>query len=184
MHRQWLIDKVSDYLTIYPENSVAQNLLEFVQQNPNCFDRSNLIGHITGSAWVVSADSQRIVLIHHKKLNKWMQPGGHSDGNPHTATVALREATEETGLNNLKLASEDIFDLDIHQIPERVGEPAHDHFDVRFVVRAGTNETLHINDEVSDLRWFDLKEILAMNLEESVLRMARKWKERGFYDFK
>ncbi|EKD41971.1 MAG: NUDIX hydrolase, partial [uncultured bacterium] len=133
---------------------------------------------ITGSAWVISADGAQVVLIHHKKLKKWMQPGGHSDGNPYTLEVAKREAIEETGLNDIKEISEDFFDLDIHEIPERGNEPAHLHYDARFLFRVSREHQLLMNEEVSDLKWFPVSEVLHMKLEASVERMALKHQER------
>ena len=93
------------------------------------------MGHITGSAWVVDIAGNRVLLADHAKLGRWLQPGGHSDGDPDTLAVALREAREESGLD-VRALDDAIFDIDVHRIPARGDEPAHLHFDVRFLVQA------------------------------------------------
>jgi 8-oxo-dGTP pyrophosphatase MutT (NUDIX family) len=94
-----------------------------------------LAGHFTASCWLVSADGQRLLLTHHRKLQRWLQLGGHADGDRDLAQVALKEAEEESGLSGLVLEDPAIFDLDKHWIPERKDVPGHWHYDVRFVIR-------------------------------------------------
>lgn len=150
---------------------------DFIRENPDCCERSLLIGHLTGSAWLVSNDGQRALLMHHRKLNRWLQPGGHADGNADLALVALREAIEETGLTNLQLEQE-IYDVDLHRIPARGDEPEHWHYDVRFVVRAMGDESFVQNEESLALAWFDIQKLANDGeLDESIRRMARKWLE-------
>ncbi len=147
----------------------------FIAVNPDCCERRLLSGHLTGSAWLVSADGTRAVLMHHRKLNRWLQPGGHADGNADMAQVALREAEEETGLTGLEVATE-IFDLDCHEIAARGNEPAHWHFDMRFVVRAGGNEALVQNAESLGLAWIPVAELAERDdVDPSIQRMACKW---------
>lgn len=142
--------------------------------NEDCFERELLIGHVTGSAWIVSRDRKRTLLTHHRKLDRWLQPGGHVDGNPDVAGAALREAEEESGLADLALVSGEIFDIDIHPIPERGDEPAHFHYDCRFLIEAQGSEKYAVSDESHDLTWVELAEVAQYNDEESVLRMVRK----------
>ncbi|MDZ7646212.1 MAG: NUDIX hydrolase [Cytophagales bacterium] len=92
-------------------------------------------GHITGSAWIVDPSNTQALLVHHAKLNKWVQPGGHADGDENILQVALREAEEETGLKNFKVLSDPPFDVDIHLIPERADFPEHFHFDIRYLLK-------------------------------------------------
>lgn len=158
---------------------VAQSSLfrGFIEANPGCCERSLQTGHLTGSAWLVSADGRRAALLYHRKLARWLQPGGHADGDSDLAAVALREAGEETGLFGLRLSPE-IFDLDRHQIPARGPEPAHWHYDMRFVVRAGGGEVLVGNQESLDLAWFDIVELKARaDIDPSIRRMAGRWLE-------
>jgi 8-oxo-dGTP pyrophosphatase MutT (NUDIX family) len=177
MHRQSLLRRLEAYAQRYPdEQNTTSWCLEFVRENPACFDRELLEGHITGSAWLVDGSGTRVLLTHHRKLGRWLQLGGHSDGNPDTLAVALQEAREESGLALAALSGE-IFDLDIHEIPTRGAEPAHYHFDVRFALQAVGDETFQISRESLDLAWVPLEELPQYSNEESVLRMARKWRE-------
>jgi 8-oxo-dGTP pyrophosphatase MutT (NUDIX family) len=141
--------------------------------NDKCFHRTHLPGHITGSSWVVNSERTRTLLVHHAKLNKWVQPGGHADGEENIVSVALREAEEETGLKNLKPSFE-IFDIDIHVIPERKDFPEHLHFDIRFLVEANENDEIVVSEESHDVRWINLNELERFTSERSVLRMKDK----------
>ncbi len=141
------------------------------------FTRERLAGHFTGSAWLVSADGKRALLTHHRKLQRWLQLGGHADGDHDLAAVALREAEEESGLPGLTLASADIFDLDRHWIPERKDVPGHWHYDVRYVVVAGGNEAFVVSEESLELAWRPVDEI-AKDQDESMRRMANRWLQR------
>lgn len=156
------------------EAAMTAATIEFVEQHPDCLWRSQLRGHLTGSAWVVDAARRRTLLTHHRKLDKWLQLGGHADGDPDLPAVALCEATEESGLTRLRLVDRAIFDLDRHWIPARKDVPAHWHFDLRFMIEADPDEPLTVTDESHDLAWVDLDQVKALNSEESMLRMVRK----------
>lgn len=164
-----------------PQEAVEAARFEaFAGAGPGVFDRTHGPGHFTGSAWVVSRDGDRVLLTHHRKLGRWLQPGGHADGERDLARVALREAEEETGLPGLALASPDIFDLDRHRIPARNHEPAHWHYDVRYVVRAGADEDFVVSEESHALAWRDVRCVAdAPEMDPSLRRMARKWLARG-----
>ena len=101
------------------EAAMTQVTIEFVQAHPDCLARSCVPGHLTGSAWVVTPDRSRTLLTHHLKLDKWLQLGGHADGDGDLLAVALREAREESGLTRIRALSADVFDLDRHWIPPR-----------------------------------------------------------------
>ena len=136
-------------------------------------------GHVTGSAWIVSPDRSQILLIHHRKLDRWLQPGGHADGDPDVAAVALREAQEETGLTSLKLIASTeckpaIFDVDVHQIPARNQVPEHLHYDIRFLLEADPDEPFGFSDEIKAIQWFSLKNAYNLTDSESILRLIRK----------
>lgn len=162
-----------------PEQSAERELFhEFVSAQPSCCERTLAIGHLTGSAWLVSADGCRVLLTHHRKLGIWLQLGGHADGDPDLARVALREAEEESGLSDLEL-ERGIYDLDRHWIPERKGEPGHWHYDVRFVVRARGAEEFAVSEESHALAWRAIDAVAAdEQADASVRRMARKWLTR------
>ena len=147
---------------------------EFVATQPECLRRSCVPGHLTGSAWVVSPDRRRVLLTHHRKLDKWLQLGGHADGDPDLAAVAQREAHEESGLMGIRLLSPEVFDVDRHWIPERKGELGHYHHDLRFLFEADPAEPLVCSSESKDLAWVELERVTALNPEESMARMVRK----------
>ncbi|MBI3481525.1 MAG: NUDIX hydrolase [Bacteroidetes bacterium] len=139
----------------------------------DCFQRTHLPGHITGSAWMVNGDRTKTLLVHHAKLNKWVQPGGHADGDENILNVALREAEEETGLKNLKPFTT-IFDVDIHKIPARKDFPEHFHYDIRFLTEADETEKIIVSDESHDVKWVSMNELENFTMERSVLRMKDK----------
>ncbi len=175
MHRQSLLNKLAQYHPVDAhELAMRQRIIDFVKANPQCFERSLTIGHITGSAFIVNRRCAHILMTHHHTLDKWLQLGGHSDGDTDTLKVALREAKEESGLTSVTPVSENIFDVDVHPIPERKHEPQHFHYDIRFLFEADDTEPLIISSESKDLGWIPLERIEEYTKEESVLRMVRK----------
>lgn len=122
------------------------------QSEPNALHRGCLAGHLTGSALVVDATGERTLLLHHAKLDRWLQPGGHADGDGNLAAVALKEATEETGIDGLRVVLPAV-DIDVHPIPARPGEPEHLHLDVRFLVLAPPEAAVQHNEESHGARW-------------------------------
>ena len=148
-------------------------ILEFVQAFPDCFRRSLAVGHVTGSAWVVNPERTHTLLVHHRRLGKWLQPGGHAEDDSDALAVAVREAEEETGLR-VRPVSAAIFDVDAHEIPARKKEPAHVHYDVRYMVEADMTSRVVVSPESRAVEWVRLNQVAAMNTDESVLRMVRK----------
>lgn len=160
------------------DGPLADEFRRFLHSDPRVFERSHAPGHFTGSAWLVSADGQRVLLMHHRKLGRWLQLGGHADGDAQLAQVALREAGEESGLSGLQVDPA-IFDLDRHLIPARPGEPAHWHYDVRYVVRAGDDEAFVGNGESLALAWRAIAPLAAdPDSDTSLRRMAKRWLQR------
>ena len=177
MHRGRLKALLCAYGGRWPrESATVARFDAFVDSHPDCFRRSCRVGHITGSAWIVDMSGDRVLLAHHRKLGRWLQPGGHSDGDPDTLAVALREAREESGLD-VRALDDAIFDIDVHEIPARGREPAHFHFDVRFLVQA-VHDRFRVSEESLALAWVPAVGLGALTDEESVLRMARKWLAR------
>lgn len=177
--QQQVLNLLNDYIEYEPQNRHSKALLvEFAEQHPDCCERTLTVGHFTGSCWLVSNDGQRVLLTHHKKLERWLQLGGHADGDSDLAQVALREAEEESGLTDLIVESE-VFDLERHAIPARGSEPEHYHHDVRFVVYASGSEDFVVSDESHALAWRTISELIDDDkAEESIRRMARKWLKR------
>lgn len=156
----------------------AARFADFVRRRPDAAQRQLAEGHLTGSAWLVSADGRRVLLTHHRKLGLWLQLGGHADGDTDLARVALREAEEESGLTDLSVEPE-IFDLDCHAIPARGSDPEHFHYDVRFVVHANGSEAFVVSAESHALAWREITEVAAdAGMDTSVRRMARAWLDR------
>ncbi len=175
MHRQPLLRQLRSYVPADPyERSLRDRIISFVEQHPDCFERSLAIGHITASALILNHDRTRTLLTHHHKLEKWLQLGGHADGDPDPLAVALREAEEESGLADIRPVSPEIFDVDVHPIPARKSEPEHVHYDIRYLFTADDTLPLSITTESKDLAWIPLSEIRTYTVEESILRMVRK----------
>ncbi|AKC87761.1 NUDIX hydrolase [Pseudoxanthomonas suwonensis] len=181
MHDAALAGALAEYRQRWCEESETVDAFLALLADPwPPFVRERLAGHFTGSAWVVSADGHRTLLTHHRKLDRWLQPGGHADGDADLARVALREAEEETGVAGLRLEDGAIFDLDRHWIPARGEVPGHWHYDVRYVVRAGTDECFVVSEESNDLAWREVAAVAAdPSSDESMRRMAGKWLARG-----
>ena len=180
MQRRQLIQLLKRYGGQFPgESRCLGRFLEFVEDHEDCFERSLDIGHVTGSAWLVDAAGERVLLTHHAKLDIWVQLGGHADGNPNILDVAATEAREESGLQDIEPISDEIFDLDIHTIPARKAEPEHEHFDVRFAFRCLGSEEFVVGEESKDLAWVAVADLEAVTGEESMLRMATKWMGRA-----
>ncbi len=135
-------------------------------------DRTTAPGHLTGSALVVDHTGERVVVLLHTKLRRWLQPGGHADGDHELAGVALKEATEETGIEGLRVLVPAV-DLDVHRVDHGDALGEHLHLDLRFVVVAPPEARIVGNHESTELRWVDLDELAELADEEGILRLAR-----------
>lgn len=153
--------------------AAARQILAFIRNTPDCFERSHAAGHITGSAWLLNPAGDRVLMTKHRKLKRWLQPGGHADGQCDTLAVALREAEEESGISGITAVSSDIFDVDVHLIPARPGERAHYHYDIRYLLRA-PHEQFVVSEESDALEWWNAEDFAERRAQtdEAVLRMA------------
>jgi 8-oxo-dGTP pyrophosphatase MutT (NUDIX family) len=180
MTRADLIALLERYAASHPaEEETTVRVLRLLREEARCFERDCFPGHITASAWIVSRESRSVLLTHHRKLDRWLQLGGHTDGESDVLASALREAREESGLEALvPIPGADaprILDVDVHEIPARVDEPAHQHHDVRFLLEASEHAPLRRQESESKaLRWFPAADLAAELSEESLARMARK----------
>lgn len=179
MNTPQLIVLLSEYKKLHPEDAeVCDRMFELIERKPDTyFTRKEFDdGHMCASAWVVNPERTHALLAHHKSLNKLMQFGGHIDAQDTTIyNAVLREVEEETGLKPA-LAQEDIYDVDLHDVPERPvkNEPAHKHYDVRFLIEVPFSKPNPPAGESQEIAWYTLDDITPELCEDSVLRMARK----------
>ncbi len=176
MHTASLLSAITSHRTFDTEERAhREKIIAFVERNSQrWWRRSTLEGHITASAWVLNATRSHALLLHHAKLDCWVQPGGHlDDSDVSPAAGAWREACEETGLPSLRLADENIFDVDVHAIPARGAEPAHLHYDLRYLI-ISPDSAVTLSDESLGARWIALDELARLPFERSIARMAEK----------
>lgn len=177
MHRRPVLDLLRAHAALpldSHEAAMTADTIAFVETHVDCLLRSCVPGHLTGSAWMVSPDRTRTLLTHHRKLDKWLQLGGHADGDGDLLAVARREAAEESGLAAVRAVSPAIFDVDRHWIPPRKADPGHYHYDLRFLFEADPAAALAVSSESKDLAWVAIEQVTALNPEESMARMVRK----------
>ncbi len=154
-------------------------ILRLVESEPGCFSRTTFVpGHVTGSGFIVHAASRRVLLHHHRRLDAWLQMGGHDEGESDPRATALREGAEESGLPDLALLSPEILDVDVHAIPAGKGEPPHQHHDVRYALVTRTPDAILRDEKESvDLRWFGFDEAAAAmddpDATRALVRLAR-----------
>jgi 8-oxo-dGTP pyrophosphatase MutT (NUDIX family) len=173
------LDLLDAYREQHPsERACVARISQLVDTHPNCYERNCWHGHITASVWIASPDHQQFLLTHHRKLRRWLQLGGHADGDSDVRRVALREAREESGMRDFDFARDssglDLIDVDVHRIPAFRDDPPHDHHDLRFCLVARPGQTVHVSEESHDVAWFDLVELETQLDEVSLLRLGRK----------
>ena len=177
MHRQELLQLLNNHSTRFmDEAGFVARARAFVETNADCFHRDHWPAHVTGSAWVVSPDRSRVLMMHHRKLGQWFQPGGHADGDADILRVALRETAEETGLEarQVRLLHMEVFDVDVHSIAASEHDPRHEHIDIRFLVEIDDSLPVPGNDESHQVLWVRLNDVSAYNNNRSTWRMTEK----------
>lgn len=175
--RLLLADALRRHVPADPAEAAHRNaILALVENEPLCFARTTWVpGHVTGSAFIVRPDIGEVLLHHHRRLDSWLQLGGHDDGEHDPAATALREGAEESGLSDLVLLSAAILDLDVHGTPGRTGQPAHLHHDVRYALLTGSPDAIRRDAAESlDLRWFALDEAERIMNEPGATRALAK----------
>jgi len=185
MNRQPLLALLRRYEAVNPdEGGCVGRVRSLVEAQADCFERTCLPGHVTASAWILSPDRKQVLLTRHRKLGRWLQLGGHADGDPDVLGVALREAREESGMAEFRvicgqgLAGDGEpplpLDIDVHGIPARGAEPAHAHHDIRYLLVAAAGQSLAMSEESTDLAWFDPGDLAALGADASLIRLGRK----------
>ena len=170
----FLETQLRQYSEKYRHEKAPLEMIKFMNEE-DCFSKDNTKGHFTGSAWITSPDKEKILLNHHKKLDKWIQFGGHADDEENLLDVAIREMKEETGIEEYSLATTDIFDVDIHYIPKNKSSYGHYHFDVRYLIEVDPEDTkIIISSESIDIIWVPIENVVDYNSEESINRMVKK----------
>lgn len=168
---------LEEYIPAYEEEILYKSrMLDFINNYDNVFSRKQIFGHFTASSLLLNSDSSKFLLMHHKKLNRWMQLGGHCDEDEDVLAVSIKEAMEESGINEIVHLSDKIFDIDIHTIPSNSKEAEHFHFDIRFLLKTDGNDHFIKNEESNDLKWvlFEGFNPSEYSLENSVIRMIQK----------
>jgi len=177
MHRVDLLEQLARYQTRYLEEAAhVQYARDFVAAHPDTFYREHYPAHVSGSTWVINPSHSAVLMMHHRKLNAWLQPGGHADGDADVIRVALKEASEETGVDpsHIHLLSDQIFDVDIHATTHPPEAPTHAHIDIRYLVEIDDRIPVPGNEESYELRWVPLSQVARLNNNRSILRMVDK----------
>lgn len=179
MNKQSIYTLTQNYLSKYPDDSHALHVLEFLDNYDNFWQRDNSYGHITSSAWVVNESMDKVLLTHHKKLDIWIQLGGHMEAEDKSIYEACeRELREESGLKEFKLLSKEIFDIDVHKFPQSAnGFPEHFHLDIRLLFQGNSEEKISFDDlECNDVKWIPIDDVEMYQNAWSVMRMVKKVK--------
>lgn len=163
---------IKNYKSNYIEELVyKEKMLELIDTCDDCFLRQCRVGHFTASAFLLNKNMTHVCLMHHTKLDKWLQLGGHCDGDPDILNVSIKEASEESGIKNIKPLTSDIFDMDIHLVPKILNDEPHYHFDIRFLLHAYDDDTLIKNHESKELKWVQKSD---KEVSQNLIRMFEK----------
>lgn len=176
MHRQALLEQLGRHRAVDgAEARSLRRIVAFVESQARCFERGLAMGHVTGSAWLLDPSGDSVLLTEHRKLRRWLQLGGHADGHSNVLEVALREAREESGIEDIVPVSESIFDVDVHRIPAFGGVAEHDHYDVGFLLQVTGDTRFRVSEESLSLAWVSLDVLASLDVDESLQRKHEKW---------
>lgn len=159
-------------------------ILAFLERNPDAFYRTNLLAHMTASAWVVNPQRSKVLMVYHRLYDSWSWTGGHADGEEDLLAVALREVREETGVQRLRPVTEEIYSLEVLTVDghEKHGRyvPSHLHLNVTYLLEAEEDQPLRVCEaENSGVAWFSLADALSASTEPwFVERIYKKLNEK------
>lgn len=173
-NKMGLLGDVANYMDQYPKEIDSQKVLKFLQQESNLFGRDSKRGHITCSSWVLNYERTHAVLVYHRRLRRWIQPGGHVEPFEMPRQGALREAGEESGISGLRLLDQRVFHISIMNFPKGKDGPSHLHLDLRFLIQAPKGAKLSAPEEVGGAKWVPLNQLENYSEEETILMMAEK----------
>lgn len=133
-------------------------MLAFLDANPDCLTRDNLVAHFTASAWVVNPSRDKVLMVYHNIYDSWSWTGGHADGDADLQQVAYREAREETGIETLKPLSEGPVSLEVITVDGHVKKgkyvSSHLHLNLTYLFEADEAQALSVReDENSGVAW-------------------------------
>ncbi|NUN13176.1 MAG: NUDIX hydrolase [Myxococcales bacterium] len=176
--RQKLVESLESCRAVdAPEEKDRRRMIHLLVTEAACFDRGHFVpGHFTASGFLLAPDHSGLLLIHHKKLGRWLQPGGHALPNEDDPLeMVKREIEEETGIVDIEVKTPTPFDLDIHRIPAKGNEPAHEHFDIRYLFLVNDpTQVRRCYEETNDIRWFTWDELAATALDPGMMRVVAK----------
>ncbi len=169
---------IQEYTPEFKEEAeTRKKMLVALENDKNPFSRDSFPHHFTASSLLLNTDETKFLLLHHTKLGKWLQPGGHCDGDANLLNVAIKEAKEESGIKDIIAVSNQVLDLDIHYIPNTDKEPAHWHYDVRFILKTEFSNNFTRNHESNDMKWVEFENVNFKELElgYSISKLVNKY---------
>ena len=172
-----LIEEIRQYQIQYGNETETEQILGFLATADNLFGRDSVTGHITCGAWILDPTLTKVILVRHRRLDRWIQPGGHIEPLETPFAGALREAVEETGIEQLIPWKEELFNLSVHLFPEGKDGSAHFHYDFRYLFFAPSDSELRAADETDGVAWVSLEQIQAYTDEATILGMAAKTRQ-------
>lgn len=171
-----LIEDINRYQAEFGQDDEVRQILAFMAEADNLFGRDSQGGHITCGAWILDPSLSKVILVRHRRLDRWIQPGGHIEIGETPFAGALREAEEETGIEDLVPWKNKLFNLSVHLFPQGKDGPAHFHYDFRYLFIATGSSRIQATDETDGVVWVPLSRIADYTDEATILEMAEKTK--------
>ncbi|MBP9779807.1 NUDIX hydrolase [Candidatus Gracilibacteria bacterium] len=182
MNAKSLVETLQKYQERFPleRESCSKTISLLEKYGDDCYENQHWEGHITASMIIINPEKTKTLLMLHKKFNKWLQFGGHSDGDPDTFATALREFHEESGIEVEPECNGEIFFVDVHPISADLkGRPSHFHHDIMYLGIIGEDTPFsRQEDEVDDIRWFSLDGI-EQYLDSNMMERIHKIRNHG-----